>query len=186
MYRTASDRTSRCLPTAALALALALAWSPHAVALTSDREQPIELEADSARIDERTGVSVYTGNVKVTQGSAKLLADRLTVTRGEDGDKLVAEGKPASFSQLPDDKPVPVKGRALTIDYHTGNEVVVLTGDAEVWQGGDRFASERIVYDSAKDLVRGGQASPGAKPGERVKIVIQPRENSPADKKNKP
>ena len=154
---------------------LACGWSGQVAALSSDREQPIELEADSAHIDERTGVSVYTGNVKLTQGSTKLLADRLTVERGEDGNRVVAEGQPATFSQQPDDKPEPVEGRAKTIDYHTGRERVILTGSAEVWQGGNRFASERIVYDTATDTVRGGQASPGAKPGERVRITIQPQ-----------
>ena len=95
---------------------LACIWTGHAAALSSDREQPIELEADSAHIDERTGVSVYTGNVKLTQGSTRLLADRLTVERGEDGNRVVAEGQPATFSQQPDDKPKPVEGLAKTID----------------------------------------------------------------------
>ncbi len=159
-----------------LLLALACGWNPQALALSSDREQPIELEADSANIDERTGVSVYTGNVLVTQGSTRLQADKLTVERGADGNRLLAEGRPATFSQLPDDKPEPVEGHARTIDYHTGRDRVILTGAAEVWQGGNRFASERIVYDAASDTVRGGQASPGAAPGERVRITIQPQQ----------
>ena len=172
------DRNPR-RPLPALLGVLLLACAPPLLALTGDREKPIELEADSAEIDERTGVSVYTGNVRVTQGSTQLLADRLTVTQGVDGDELVAEGRPARFSQLPDGKPQPVEGEALTIRYHTGEEVVVLTGDAEVRQSGDRFASQRIVYESATDTVRGGQASPGAQPGDRVKITIQPREKEP-------
>jgi len=170
-----------CIPTRrsgllyAILLTLACGWASQAMALSSDREQPIELEADSAHIDERTGVSVYTGNVKLTQGSTRLLADRLTVERHEDGHRMIAEGQPATFSQQPDDKPDPVEGRAQTIDYHAGRKRVILTGAAEVWQGGNRFASERIVYDTDTDTVRGGQASPGAKPGERVRITIQPQ-----------
>ena len=158
------------------ALLFALAWPGASWALSSDSAQPIELEADSARIDERTGVSVYTGNVKLIQGSRRLDAERLTVERTAEGDRLVAEGRPATFSQQPDDKPEPVEGRALHIDYHTGQEQVILTGEAEVWQGGNRFASERIVYDASSDTVRGGQASPGSQPGERVRITIQPQQ----------
>ncbi len=157
-------------------LLLTLAWSGGGWALSGDNAQPIELEADSARIDERSGVSIYTGNVKLIQGSRRLDADRLTVERTAAGDRLVAEGQPATFSQQPDDKPEPVEGRALHIDYHTGQERVILTGKAEVWQGGNRFASERIVYDVASDTVRGGQASPGSQPGERVRITIQPQQ----------
>jgi lipopolysaccharide export system protein LptA len=168
--------TERHARTWALILGLAWAVAGPAWALSSDREQPIELEADSARIDERTGVSIYTGNVKLIQGSRRLDAERLTVERTVEGDRLIAEGRPATFSQQPDDKPEPFEGRALNIDYHTGKDRVILTGEAEVWQGGNRFASERIVYDVASDTVRGGQASPGSQPGERVRITIQPQQ----------
>jgi lipopolysaccharide export system protein LptA len=39
------------------------------MALSSDREQPINLEADAADIDDLKGISIYTGNVVLTQGS---------------------------------------------------------------------------------------------------------------------
>ena len=175
MTRSSNPTESHVRRRAAVLL-LALAWSSSGWALSTDSAQPIELEADSARIDERTGISVYTGNVKLTQGSRRLDADRLTIERTVEGDRMIAEGEPATFRQQPDDKPEPVEGRALNIDYHTGKERVILTGEAEVWQGGNRFASERIVYDVASDTVRGGQANPGSKPGERVRITIQPQQ----------
>ena len=55
-----------------LALLFALSCSAHA--LSSDKDQPIELAADSVDVDEGKGVSTYKGNVDLRQGSMKLLA----------------------------------------------------------------------------------------------------------------
>ena len=49
--------------------------STSAAALESDASQPIYVEADSVEINDGTGVSVYQGNVDVTQGSIHLTAD---------------------------------------------------------------------------------------------------------------
>jgi hypothetical protein len=46
---------------------LALA-SPLVAALPEDRSQPIQLEASRGQIDQKTGVSVYEGNVVISSG----------------------------------------------------------------------------------------------------------------------
>ena len=54
----------------AMIFALCLGFVPAALwALASDREQPITVEADGVEINDRTGVSVYKGNVVIRQGS---------------------------------------------------------------------------------------------------------------------
>jgi hypothetical protein len=48
---------------------LALALVPTcAAALPEDRNQPIQLEASRGQIDQKTGVSVYEGNVVISSG----------------------------------------------------------------------------------------------------------------------
>ena len=61
-------------------LALACA-SSVAMALPSDREQPIRVQADSAELDERQGVAVYRGSVVITQGTLKITGDTVTITQ---------------------------------------------------------------------------------------------------------
>ncbi|HEY5791307.1 MAG TPA: lipopolysaccharide transport periplasmic protein LptA [Gammaproteobacteria bacterium] len=159
----------------AAALGLLLLVTHPASALDGDRAQPIYLEADSVQIDERTGVSVYRGQVKVTQGSSELRAEQVTVEQSAAGDRIVATGRPATFSQQREERPEPVEGSAARIEHRSAESLLILTGAAEFRQGGDRFSSERIEYDTAKDVVRAGQAASAARPGERVRIVIQPR-----------
>ncbi len=56
---------------------LAVLSSAGALALPSDRSQPITLLADRATFSERTGVTTYTGNVVIEQGTMKLQADSI-------------------------------------------------------------------------------------------------------------
>jgi len=168
-------RSTRLPRPSAVTLLLAACLAGPVTALESDREQPIYLEADSVEIDERRGISVYRGHVKVTQGSSELTADEVTVNQTKEGDRVVATGSPATFSQQRDNRPEPVRGSARRIEHRSAENLLILTGAAEFSQGGDRFSSERIEYDTRSDLVRAGQAAGAAKPGERVRIVIQPR-----------
>ncbi len=156
---------------------------PAAVALDSDRDQPVLLEADQATLSDREGVGVYRGNVIVRQGSMRITGDVLTLY-SRDGRivRAIMEGNPATFRQRPEGKPEDVRARARRMDYEAGKDRIVLTGQAVVWQGGDVFRSERIVYDIARDRVEAGGAA-GGKTGEgtqggRVHIILQPAPRS--------
>ena len=155
----------------ALALAVLATLSATAGALQSDKEEPIGVEADSVDIDEGQGVSVYKGNVEVTQGSIHITAEKVTVThkKGE-ADLVVAEGTPVTFQQQPDGDKGLVRGRALRTEYRTDSEVLLMIGEAVLTQGKDSFRSDRITYDRARAVVKAGAAAQGK---ERVKITIQ-------------
>ena len=139
-------------------------------ALESDREQPIELAADSVDIDEGKGVSVYRGDVDLRQGTMRLLADVVTVHQvGRRPEQIVAEGRPVKFYQQSTDGPV--KGEARRVEYAVGSENLVLIGDAVLVQNQDSMRSDRIVYDRVKSVVKAGAAAQGK---QRVHISIEP------------
>ena len=77
--------------------------SPDVYALTSDKNEPILIEADQVQIVEKTGLSTYTGNVKFQQGSIKIEADNIVIyTEKKKFKKAIASGSPAHFTQKPD------------------------------------------------------------------------------------
>lgn len=154
-----------------LLLALILLCTAGTVlALESDREQPIELAADSVDIDESKGTSVYRGDVDLRQGSMHLQADVVTVYQNKrKPTKIIAEGRPVKFQQQ-SDKGL-VKGRAKRAEYEVDSENLVMIGDAVLLQGNDSMRSDRIVYDRVKSVVKAGAAAKGS---ERVRITIQP------------
>ena len=141
-------------------------------ALSSDREQPMLIEADRAELDDSKGISIYRGNVKVTQGTLLLTGDIMTVyNKGNDVEKVIMEGQPATYQQRPDNKDKDVRARALHMEYYTNPEKIILIKQAEVEQEGDVLRSERIEYDVPTDKVNAGTDQPN----ERVRITIQPR-----------
>jgi lipopolysaccharide export system protein LptA len=157
MYRV------RFLPALLLALA-----GPPALALESDRQQAIELAADSVDIDEASGVSVYRGDVDLRQGSMRLRADVVTVEhRGRRPAKVTAEGRPVRFEQR-SGKGL-VKGEARRVEYEVDSENLLLAGDALLVQGQDSMRSDRIVYDRVRSMVKAGAAAQGK---QRVRISI--------------
>ncbi len=152
---------------------LAAALLPTAAwALSSDRDKPMSIEADRVELNDGKGVSVYHGNVKVSQGTLRLTGDTMTVySKGEKVEKVIMEGTPATYQQRPDNKDQDVRARALRMEYFTNPEYIVLQKEAEVEQEGDRLRSERIEYDVARDKVNAGTNQPN----ERVRITIQPK-----------
>lgn len=149
---------------------LALVVAGSAWALESDRQQPIELAADSVDIDEGKGLSVYRGDVDLRQGSIRLRADVVTVYQdGRKPSKIVAEGRPVRFEQQSDQGPV--KGEARRIEYAIDSENLLLAGDAVLQQGPDSMRSDRIVYDRVRSVVKAGAAAQGK---QRVRIAIDP------------
>ena len=153
-----------------LVLALALALFGTAVtALESDRDQPIELAADSVDIDEGKGLSTYKGDVDLRQGTMRLRADVVTVyRRGRKTSKIVAEGRPVKFQQQSNKGPV--KGEARRMEYEVDSENLLMAGEAVLIQGKDSMRSDRIVYDRVRAVVKAGAAAKGK---QRVRISIE-------------
>mgnify|MGYP002266590373 CR=1 FL=1 len=139
--------------------------------------QIIYLEADTVDIDEKKGISVYKGNVKLSRGDITIVANMMTVYKNDSGlQKLIATGKPVEFTKAASTningaKQKEMKGQALEIDYNAKNEIIKLKNDAKLWQGKDQFSGNIIVYDIASETVT---ASKGSASNGRVKVIIHP------------
>jgi lipopolysaccharide export system protein LptA len=150
---------------------LLLIASSLALALPDDANQPISIVADSAIKDDKLGLTIYEGNVSITQGSLNILADKVTVfIVAEQVSKMVAIGKPASFKQQPNVDAKDVIAKADTIDYFILDKKITLTENALLNQGGSTLTGKVINYDldDAKAKAEGG-----------VQVVMQPVKSAP-------
>ena len=68
--------------------AVLLAAAPSAHAEKADRSKPINLEADTATVDDVKKVSIYEGNVILTQGTLQIRGNKLVVTEDAEGFQL--------------------------------------------------------------------------------------------------
>lgn len=156
-------------------------------ALSTDSQQPIEIEADFAELDDQEGRTIYVGNVIVTQGSIKMTGDKLKVLFNEDRDleHVHMEGRPAYFKQTPDGGKEDVEGEGLIIEYHAKKSLLHLIQKAKLTQGNRLFTGDRINYDSAKSVITGRgtpktpQQSDTPPKRKRVKVIIPPKKTTP-------
>lgn len=172
---------------------LLLTLSPGICALESDKDQPIEIEADTGELDDIKNVSIYIGNVITIQGTIYMTGDKMTVyyTEDDEMDYMIMEGRPATYKQLPDDSSVYDYAEALTMEYYELKEYVILIEEALVTQEGLRFSGDRIEYDTKLSQVKAWSNKTTTKPGEekaapekkdRVKIIIKKKKDLCADK----
>ena len=125
-----------------------LATSLPALALTGDSDKPVNIDSVNQALDLQGNVATFTGNVIVTQGSIKITADKVVVTRpGGDSKKTIVDayGAPATFYQMQDNGK-PVQGHASKLHYELANYFVELTGNAFIQQLDSNIKGDRITY----------------------------------------
>ncbi len=160
------------------ALVLMLAVMPAAAwGLASDRNQPIHIEANSASLDEKTGISIYKGNVHLRQGTLKLQGESMTVHfSGDQISKILLSGNPATFVQRPDDNDVDLHAESGQMEYYATDERIILLEAARIWQAdGKDFRSDKIIYDISSNRINAG----GSDSGDRVHIILKPKPKQP-------
>lgn len=140
-------------------------------ALPSDANQPIRLLADRATYSENTGITTYSGNVTIEQGTLKIASDNITLNLSNDRKikSAVATGRPATFEQVITKEKGLAKGRANRIDYNAITGIVTLTGNAKLTQAGSSFAGNTIRYS-----LKSGDVEANAGGGQRVELIFPP------------
>jgi len=156
-----------------LCLALSGVYGATAHALATDAEQPITIDSNTATYDDKSAVSIYTGDVVSIQGSIKVNSDKLVVHFVDgDAEKLVFTGNPARFKQTPSPGKDDIIGDALIGEYYPKKNLLILKNKATVKQGTGTYASDYIEYDIATSLVKAGDKSTDSK---RVRVTLQPK-----------
>ncbi|MFT6406894.1 MAG: lipopolysaccharide export system protein LptA [Arenicella sp.] len=139
-----------------IGLTIGLTNSALSLALSSDRDQPAQIEADDTEVNFKTGVRTLTNNVLVVQGTLRVKADKLVVTYNQQGElvKAIADGSLARFKQRPDGQPNDVEGWAKKILVDYPSNTITLTGKAALKQGASTATGNKIVYNMATDKLR--------------------------------
>jgi len=160
---------------AAITLLPSLSW-----ALPSDREQPIEVEADHAQLDDQQGITQYKGKAVVTQGTLEITGDIITFYYDKNKDiiKVVSQGNLATYKQVQKPGEEPVRAKSLQMEYYASSQKIYLLGKGHVWQAGDEFSGSKIEYDITKNVVNINSApitvAGETQKAERVHMIFQP------------
>ena len=126
-----------------------------AFALDSDRAAPMDLTAEHWQGSMKSGSQVWTGNVRISQGSLKIQADKGTISYqdGQVGAALL-EGSPAIISQAREGGGE-VRAQARKIDYDLSASKVLLTGGVKIEENGNVTTGERFEYSLDSGAIAG-------------------------------
>ncbi len=179
----------RTLLAPALAFVIALA-APASHADRTDREKPVNIEANRITVDETRKVQIFEGDVQLSQGTMMLRAEKMVVSQDANGyQKGIAYGsgsRMASFRQKREGRDEYVEGEAERIEHDSRAEKTELFIRARIKSGLDEVHGQYISYDARSENYVVSGTAPGSSPEQagsqgRVRAVIQPK-NQGAEK----
>ncbi len=141
-----------------------------ALALPSDQQATITVEADRAQLNEKTGITTYQGSVIIKQGTLLIEADQVTIYSNQgQASKIICTGKPAHYQQQPKPEDGLVNAYGNTIEYHLDAKTITLIKNASLEQQGSTLKGDHINYDLKTELV---EARGNTNNQQRVHMVI--------------
>ncbi len=161
-----------CRPLLPLLLSLSCGLSQ---ALPSDREQPINIEADRAeQVSQEQGLKTdYYGKVVMTQGSMRLTGNHVTIySQDNTVQKVISRGEPARFQQQTEADKAPVKAAGKRLEYNLSSQTITAIDEASIIQDGSTVHGQRIDYDINTEQVKAD-----SKRGSRVQMILQPSQS---------
>jgi lipopolysaccharide export system protein LptA len=166
-----------CLYLSLLCLSLPLA------ALESDRQESLEVSANSTDGTLGDGVTTLRGSVDIRQGTLRITADEAEVKK-VDGrvSSVTFRGQPAFLEQEIEEQGL-VQATANTIDYQVASGLVTLTGNADVKHPQYQISGELLTYDLNIQHFQGSGDENG---NGRIHILLDPEViGNDSDKKDK-
>jgi len=122
----------------------------------ANAEEEVLISADHMHLNIESGNSVYTGNVKVSQGQVVLTGNKITVQQVDNVvEKITVLGKPARYNHVTED------GETITAEseqmvYKAFDNELVLTINAKLEQPDHKVSSQKIIYDTEKRIIVAG------------------------------
>lgn len=159
-----------CLPTTMLC-----------AATPKNTEHTLQIHADNVKLDFKTGNSVYRGHVEIIQQNIRLTGDEVSV-QSRDGNISVINisGSPARYAQTNASGDDEVNALSQQMKYELDQSRLIMTKDARLEQAERIVESQRIVYDTHKQLIIAGQdalTDDNTEPdsNNRVNIILTPK-----------
>jgi lipopolysaccharide export system protein LptA len=174
----------RTIRTSAWLLAGLLACGPMVHALEADKLQSTTIDADQMTYNEKSNVTVFTGNVLLTRGTLVIRGEKLTLTETAGGNQFAkVEGSPARFKQQRDSQVksdvLLISGAGEMIEFDGNKSIVTLTGKASIEKSAngqltESISGSKITYEQNTEFLN-VVGAPNGSGKTRVQAVIKPK-----------
>lgn len=115
--------------------------------------EDLVISSENQDSDYKNNTLYFSGNVVIQQGGMTIKADELFVSKEDNGNKLIAKGQPAIFSQKAPNTDE-LSAQAQEITYVVDAQILQLSGDAKFQQGGSVVESAKIEFDLKAQRVK--------------------------------
>ena len=149
---------------------LLLAMPGPLLALKTDRQQPLEVNADSTDGSLGDGIATLKGKVEIRQGTMLIQSDIAEVEK-VDGRvrKFELNGSPVHLQQEIEEEGL-VTAEARKVEYIVATGIVTLTGEADVIHPQYHISGEILEYDMNTQHFQGS----GGDSNGRIRIRLEP------------
>ena len=153
-----------------IAAILLLAMPGPLLALKTDRQQPLEVNADSTDGSLGDGIATLKGKVEIRQGTMLIQSDIAEVEK-VDGRvrKFELNGNPVHLQQEIEEQGL-VTAEAKKVVYIVATGIVTLTGEADVIHPQYHISGEVLEYDMNTQHFQGS----GGDGNGRIRIRLEP------------
>ena len=153
-----------------IAAILLLAMPGPLLALKTDRQQPLEVNADSTDGSLGDGIATLKGKVEIRQGTMLIQSDIAEVEK-VDGRvrKFELNGNPVHLQQEIEEEGL-VTAEAKKVVYIVATGIVTLTGEADVIHPQYHISGEILEYDMNTQHFQGS----GGDSNGRIRIRLEP------------
>ena len=150
-------------------LSIVCMFATHTHARSDDNEQPIQISADNAELNDKSGQSTYQGNVIMIQGTTILKGNKIVVhTKNNAVTRIIAFGDLATYQETTDEGDI-VYAESEEMIHNANESKIELFRQAKITQLGNVLRSEYIKYLTDKGLIDTGTKK------DRVSITIIPQ-----------
>lgn len=178
---------------AVVVMFVGLLYAGNGLAERADRDKPIHIEADQATVEDvklkdANRVSIFTGNVKFTQGTLIIRAEKVILKEDVSGLRnATALGDLVSFRQKRDGLDEYIEGWSRRVEFDNNADKIELFREARLKRGEDEVQGDYISYNTTTEffqVIGSKERGDVTGPDSRVRVVIQPknkREESDSD-----
>jgi lipopolysaccharide export system protein LptA len=143
--------------------------SSSSYARSDDNQQPIQISADNAELNDKSGESTYLGNVVMIQGTTILKGNKIIIhTKNNAVTRIIAFGDLATYQETTDEGDI-VYAESEEMIHNANKNKIELFRQAKITQLGNVIRSEYIKYLTDQGLIDSGTSN------DRVNITIIPQ-----------
>ncbi|MCW8864987.1 MAG: lipopolysaccharide transport periplasmic protein LptA [Colwellia sp.] len=161
-----------------------LGFVSTAYAAKKDLTQEITIKSKRQSADLKNKIASYLEDVSIRQGSIAITADIVQVfsktneKTGKKYDTYLAKGKPALFQQQLEDGSL-ISLQANEIKYQPEQNIITVSGNAQVRQAGSKVTGEIITYNTLNEKLEAESNSEDS-----VTTILQPAQIKAQQDKN--